>query len=149
MKAYRYNAKNRFDRKFNRCGEEKNPNMVKFYATNMKYAEKYRFIYDCDGEVEYECELETVTIEGVNLFDMEANFKNLQTFHNYNNAIIESMRRVLNNVDYDKETESISNALIHNEFQGLSDFSRQNELIAELRSLGFEGYFTKNEIAIF
>jgi len=47
-----------------------------------------------------------------------------------------------------RENELISN-LISNEFQPLSDFDRQNELVAELKALGFDGYTTNNEIAIF
>jgi Txe/YoeB family toxin of Txe-Axe toxin-antitoxin module len=47
-----------------------------------------------------------------------------------------------------REQELVSN-LISNEFQTLSDFERQNELVAELKALGFEGYNTNNEIAIF
>ena len=47
-----------------------------------------------------------------------------------------------------RENELISN-LISNEFQTLSDFDRQNELVAELKTLGFDGYTTNNEIAIF
>jgi len=46
------------------------------------------------------------------------------------------------------EDELIAN-LFRNEFQELSDFERQNELVAELKALGFDGYTTKNEIAIF
>ena len=48
----------------------------------------------------------------------------------------------------DREQELISN-LFCNEFQPLSDFERQNELVAELKALGFNGYATSNEIAIF
>lgn len=47
-----------------------------------------------------------------------------------------------------REEELISN-LFCNEFQPLSDFERQNELVAELKALGFNGYTTNNEIAIF
>lgn len=47
-----------------------------------------------------------------------------------------------------REQELISN-LFCNEFQPLSDFNRQNELVAELKALGFDGYTTNNEIAIF
>jgi DNA-directed RNA polymerase specialized sigma subunit len=47
-----------------------------------------------------------------------------------------------------REQELISN-LFANEFQPLSDFEIQNELVAELKALGFDGYTTKNEIAIF
>ena len=48
----------------------------------------------------------------------------------------------------DREQELILN-LFCNEFQPLSDFERQNELVAELKALGFDGYTTNNEIAIF
>lgn len=47
-----------------------------------------------------------------------------------------------------REEELISN-LFCNEFQPLSDFERQNELVAELKALAFNGYTTNNEIAIF
>ena len=75
MKAYRYNAKKREDRKFNNCGEEKNPNNVQFYATNLTYADRYKNVTSECGEVLYECELEIADIENVNLFDMNANFQ--------------------------------------------------------------------------
>ena len=51
MKAFRYNSENRSDRKYNNCGKEKNPNAVKFYASNMDYANNYKFIYNEDGDV--------------------------------------------------------------------------------------------------
>lgn len=68
-----------------------------------------------------------------------------------NNAKKASERKMwANQIDQlkNREQELISN-LFANEFQPLSDFARQNELVAELKSLGFDGYTTKNEIAIF
>jgi|GEM_PF-1782175 len=167
MKAFRYNSENRADRKYNNCGMEKNPNAVKFYASNMAYADNYKFIYNEDGEVVAECALEVVEIENVNLFDMASDFKTLSTYNNYiaseigtqmrdytrfmNNAKKASERKMwAKNIDdlKNREQELISN-LFYNEFQPLSDFTRQNELVAELKALGFDGYTTNNEIAIF
>lgn len=167
MKAFRYNSENRADRKYNTCGMEKNPNAIKFYASNMDYANNYKFIYNEDGEAISECSLEVVEIEGVNLFDMADNFKSLSTYNNYIAYEIESQfrdyTRFMNNAKKaserkmwakqiddlkNREQELISN-LFCNEFQPLSDFNRQNELVAELKALGFDGYTTNNEIAIF
>lgn len=167
MKGYRYNSENRSDRKYNNCGMEKNPNAIKFYASNMDYANNYKFIYDEDGEVIAECSLEVIDIENVNLFDMVNDFKSLATYNNYiaseigaqmrdytrfmNNAKKASERKMwANQIEQlkNREQELISN-LFRNEFQTLSDFERQNELVAELKALGFNGYTTKNEIAIF
>lgn len=167
MKAFRYNSEKREDRKFNNCGLEKNPNAVKFYASNMDYADNYKNISNADGEVVYECSLEVVEIENVNLFDMAQNFKSLSTFNNYIAIQIGAQMRDYTRFMSDakkasdrkmwakqidelknREVELISN-LVSNEFQPLSDFERQNELLAELKSLGFDGYYTKNEIAIF
>ena len=167
MKAFRYNSEKRSDRKYNNCGKEKNPNGVKFYATNMDYAKNYKYIYNEDGDVIAECKLEVVEIEGVNLFDMANNFKTLATYNNYiaseigvqmrdytyymNKAKKASERKKwANRIEQLKnsEEELIVN-LFRSEFQELSDFERQNELVAELKALGFDGYITKNEIAIF
>ena len=167
MKAFRYNSENRSDRKYNNCGMDKNPNAVKFYASNMDYANNYKFIYNEDGEVVAECSLEVVYIENANLFDMANSFKTLTTYNNYiaseigtqmrdytrfmNNAKKATERKMwANQIDQlkNRENELISN-LISNEFQTLSDFDRQNELVAELKTLGFDGYTTNNEIAIF
>lgn len=47
-KVYRYDPKDRKHRHFNNLGREKNPNGLRFYASNMKYADKYRYIHmDC------------------------------------------------------------------------------------------------------
>ena len=167
MKAFRYNSVNRTDRKYNNCGMEKNPNAVKFYASNMDYANNYKFVYNEDGEVIAESALEVVEIENVNLFDMANNFKSLTTYNNYiaseigtqmrdytrfmNNAKKASERKMwAKQIDElkNREQELISN-LFCNEFQPLSDFEIQNELVAELKALGFYGYTTNNEIAIF
>lgn len=167
MKAYRYNSEKREDRRFNGCGREKNPNAVKFYASNMAYADNYKFIHTEDGDVAYECTLEVVEIENANLFDMASNFSTLDTYKKYidsqiglqmrdytrfmNEAKKASERKMWEKQIADlsnRENELVSN-LISNEFQPLSDFELQNDLVAELKSLGFEGYTTKNEIAIF
>jgi hypothetical protein len=167
MKVFRYNTRNRKDRKFNTCGKEKNPNNVKFYASNMAYAERYKIITTECGEYLYECELETTVIVDKNLFNMNANFESLTTYKMYVDSIVSVMRRdfskMLKNAKTKSEVKlfqgfinnlvneeaSIKNSLINGEFQSLSDFENQNELIAELAALGFEGYITKNEIAIF
>lgn len=167
MKAFRYNSEKRSDRKYNNCGKEKNPNAIKYYATNMEYANNYKYIYSEDGEVVYECALEVVEIENVNLFDMTNNFKNLKTYNNYIASEItlqmNDYTRYMNNAKkaserkmWAKQIEELKNReqelisyLFHSEFQPLSDFEIQNELIVELRQLGFDGYATKNEIAIF
>lgn len=165
--AYRYNAKNRTDRNFNNCGKEKNPNAVKFYATNMAYADKYKYVYYRDGYVAYECALEVVEIANTPLFDMANGFKSLSAYQSYiSNEISAQMKDYtyfLNkatkvadkkrwqnaiNALSNREQELINN-LIDNEFQMLSDFELQNVLIAEIKSLGYAGYFTANEIALF
>ena len=98
---------------------------------------------------------------------MSNNFKSLSTYNNYiaseigaqkrdytrfmNNAKKASERKMwAKQIDElkNREQELISN-LFCNEFQPLSDFERQNELVAELKALGFDGYTTHNEIAIF
>jgi hypothetical protein len=166
MKVFRYNTRNRKDRNFNNCGMEKNPNEIKFYATNLDYAKKYETIYTECGDVNYLCELEVTEVYS-NLFNMNANFESLNTYKIYVDSIVSVMRK-----DYKKmlenaktksdvklfqgfidnlvnEEASIKKSLIYGEFQSLSDFENQNNLVAELKSLGFEGYITKNEIAIF
>lgn len=167
MTGCRYNSENRADRKYNNCGMEKNPNAIKFYALNMAYADKYKFIYSDAGEVVAECALEVVEIDNVNLFDMASDFKTLSTYNNYiaseiglqmrdytrymNNAKKASERKMwANQIEAlkNREQELIS-FLASTEFQALSDFERQNELVAELKSLGFHGYKTNNEIALF
>lgn len=167
MKAYRYNCEKRSDRAYNNCGEEKNPNAVKFYATNLDYANRYKFIYSKEGDVIAECTLEVVDVDGVNLFDMESNFRSLSTYNNYIaseiGAQMRDYTRFMNNATKARERKQWASAieglknregelvknLFCNEFQTLSDFLRQNELVAELKALGFDGYFTKNELAIF
>lgn len=167
MKAFRYNTENRTDRKYNTTGEEKNPNAVKFYASNMTYADGYKYIYSEDGEVIYECSLEVVEVDTTNLFDMASNFKTLSTYNKYiaseigsqmidytrfmNDAKKASERKMwVNQIEQLKvrELELIEN-LTSLEFQPLSDYNIQNDLIAELKSKGFIGYTTVNEIAIF
>ena len=169
MKAtvYRYNSKKRSDREFNNTGIEKNPNAINFYATNLSYAEKYKFVYLEDGDVDYVCSLEEKEISTENIFDMSSNFESLATFQNYiNNEIGLQLRdytRFLNEsktksdkklwMEQIAQLENRKAELVDNlfrcEFQTLSDFDRQNELVNELKSKGFNGYKTKNEIAIF
>lgn len=167
MKAYRYNTNKRQDRRFNTCGAEKNPLAIKFYASNMTYADSYKFVFTCGGEVDYECELEVVEINNVNLFNMDANFNTLTTYRNYVNELIgkqlahytEMVNKAKTNKDrkfwlgfisdLTKNENSIAASLRGQEFQDLSDFDMQLHLVAELKLLGFSGYATKNEIAIF
>ena len=166
MKAFRYNTKKRDDRRFNNCGREKNPLAVKFYASNMKYADNYKSVYNRFGEFEYDCELEVAEIENINLFDMSAYYDRLTTFKNYFSACfseqIAHMHWAIDNQKLKRDRKALEafyvkfpvdktilSSLIQNEFQQLSDFDMQLILVDELRSMGFDGYFTKNEIAIF
>lgn len=166
MKGYRYNAKQRTDRKFNTTGREKNPNNVRFFARTLEAAEPYRIIYDEDGFELYECELQVEEVEG-NFFDMEANFRSLETYKQYINAEVGMQLRdyteFRNNAKTAKEKKhwdkmiaelgnrenELISALQHTNFQALSDFEYQNTLIAELTAAGFDGYITRDEIAIF
>jgi len=165
--AYRYNTIKREDRKFNTCGAEKNPLALKFYASNLTYADNYKFVYNYDGEVNYECQLETVEVEISNLFDMDVNFASLDTYKNYvaeligrqvahytemaNKAKKVSERKFWLNfiADTTKNENQVISSLKSQEFQNLSDFSNQLLLVSELKALGFSGYTTKNEIVIF
>ena len=135
----------------------------------MDYAKKYKYIYNEDGDIIAECKLEVVEIENVNLFDMANNFKTLATYNNYIADEIETQMRDytyymnkakkaserkkwanrIEQLKNKEEEEELITNLFRNEFQELSDFERQNELVAELKALGFDGYITKNEIAIF
>lgn len=166
MKGYRYNAKQRTDRKFNTTGREKNPNNVRFFARTLEAAEPYRIIYDEDGFELYECELQVEEVEG-NFFDMEANFRSLETYKQYINAEVGMQLRdyteFRNNAKTAKEKKHWAKAIAeldnrenelvfslqHTNFQALSDFEYQNTLIAELTAAGFDGYITRDEIAIF
>lgn len=167
LTAYRYNAKTRTDRGFNNCGKEKNPNAVKFFATNMAYANKYKYVCNEDGSVAYECALEVVEIANTPLFDMANGFKSLSAYQSYIgseiNAQMKDYTYYLNKATkvadkkrwqlqidnlVNREQELINN-LIDNEFQMLSDFELQNVLVAEIKSLGYAGYYTANEIALF
>jgi hypothetical protein len=141
--------------------------MVNFYASNMAYAENYKFISNEDGEVISECALEVKEVENVTLFDMEANFKTLTSFDAYIAGLIgiqmRDYTRFFNNAKkasdrkmWAKQIDELKNreveliaGLFSNEFQSLSDFDNQFLLVVELKSKGFDGYFTKNEIALF
>lgn len=167
MKAYRYNTKKREDRRFNTCGAEKNPLNIKFYASNLTYADNYKCVYTRDGELDYTCELQITEITENNLFDMDANFGLLVTYKNYVTKLIgkqiahyaEMMNKAKTNKDrkfwfgfisdLEKNETNIIASLRGQEFQDLSDFTTQIDLVSELKSLGFSGYQTKNEIAIF
>jgi N-methylhydantoinase B/oxoprolinase/acetone carboxylase alpha subunit len=167
MQVYRYNTANRADRKFNTTGIEKNPNAVKFYAKSIEEAQNYRYIYNEDGDIIAECTLEVATVDG-NFFDMAANFSSLNTYKKYVASIIEPQmidyRNFLANATTAKARKmwekniaeleqsgiaDINRTLAAMEYQQLSDYDLQNDLIAELRALGFDGYTTKNEVAIF
>jgi hypothetical protein len=167
MKAYRYNSIERSDRRFNTTGNEKNPNKVKFFAKSLEYANNYKTIFNEQGYELYDCELEVVEVNA-KLFNMESNFKSLNVYRNY---ISELVNKELNDYrKFEAEAKSVkerkmwanqiahtvscreaelTNSLKTDEFQELSDFERQNDLVAELKGLGFDGYETKNEIAIF
>lgn len=167
MKAYRYNALNRHDRQFNTTGREKNPNQMRFYAKSLEYADKYRVIYNDQGEELYQCELEIVELSNaLNLFDMEKHYITLDTYRLYIDAQIGKQRKdyteylnkaktksdrtlwadQLSQLD-NREAELLSTLqMMH--FQQLSDFEWQNILIAELKSLRFDGYHTHKEIAL-
>jgi hypothetical protein len=164
MTVYRYNCKNRQDRHFNTTGREKNPNMVKFYATSLEHADGYKYIYNRAGEVIYECELETADLSGVKLFDMEANAPQLITYKNYITEKADEQRpMILKLISEEKRKnqrayfeQSLANlekdlhqTLVMHQFQFLSNYERQTELINELRALGFGGYFTTKEVAVF
>lgn len=168
MKAYRYNAKKREDRRFNTTGREKNPNAIRFYASNMSYADDYKYIYTEDGEEAYECELEIVDIdENVKFFNMSENFKALSTYRKYVDGKInkqledytkfrDEAKKVKDRKMWEsaiKNLENRENELIsmlrNEEFQMLSDYEIQNDLVSELKALGFDGYKTSNEIALF
>ena len=167
MQAYRYNTKYREDRKFNLTGREKNPNRVKFYSSNLLYAERYKYVYYPDGDINYECELEIKEIDSVRLFDMQKDFASLKAYKAFVRDQIEIQHKdftlflekskTTKDINFwqneieklqSKETEIIK-YLIDNEFQSLSDFEYQNILVKELKQMGLDGYFTKNEVAIF
>nr|DAE63562.1 MAG TPA: hypothetical protein [Caudoviricetes sp.] len=167
MKAFRYNAPKREDRKFNTTGMEKNPNKLNYYASNLQYAEVYKYICNEEGDVLYECELETVEIGAVNLFDMAKLYHTTGVYKTYINDKIgrqlKDYSRFLLEAKTKKDKklwtaqienlfsreEEIVRSLIANEFQALSDFEYQNILVAELKSKRFDGYFTANEIVLF
>ncbi len=48
-----------------------------------------------------------------------------------------------------EEEKNITFRLKNSEFQDLSDFDIQNDLISELTDLGYNGYHTNKEVAIF
>lgn len=164
MKAYRYEARNRADRKFNTCGREKNPNAVKFFASNLEYAQNYRFATCAETGERYECQLIEAEI-AVNLFDMQSGFRTLKAFAAFKaeqerisveNAKMlikwekkASERKKLQNIIENGVDLKVDAIVACNEFQDLSDFEFQNILVAELKEMGFDGYYTKNEIAIF
>lgn len=158
MKAFRYNVENRSQRDFNNTGREKNPNAIKFYATNMVYAEKYNI----EGST-----LEVVEVSTDGLFNMSEDFKTLNTYKKYISEKIGTQlrdyTRFMNEAkkvrerkmwerqiaDLKNRESEIASMLVVTEFQSLSDFDLQNYLVAELKKEGFKGYITKNEIAIF
>ena len=141
MKGYRYNAKQRTDRKFNTTGREKNPNNVRFFARTLEAAEPYRIIYDEDGFELYECELQVEEIEG-NFFDMEANFRSLNTYKNYINEKVGRQRRdyteFLNNAKTAKEKKHWSKAIADLD-------NRENELVFPCNTLIFKPYLISKD----
>ena len=168
MKLYRYNARNRSDRRFNTTGREKNPNSVKFYARSLDFAKKYETIYNEEGEELYKCELEIIDLDDdAKLFDMPKSFQETRSYKVYVSEKYNSMlsdyslyflraktKKEKNmwreNIDGLKDIEKeLAANLFANEFQELSDFKYQDILLAELKDAGFVGYFTKNEVALF
>lgn len=168
MKVYRYNAKQRSDRKFNTTGSEKNPNAVKFYARSLEAAKNYEAVYDEDGEILYKCELEVIELDDdIRLFDMVKFYSTTQAYKvfisndiekqlsDYSSFLLkaktkkdkELWKNAIDNLK-NRERELIAN-LFANEFQQLSDYEYQNILLQELKAEGFVGYFTTNEVAIF
>ena len=115
----------------------------------------------------YECELETVEIEDANLFDMAKLYHTTEVYKTYINDTIgrqlKDYSRFLLEAKTKKDKklwtaqienlssreEEIVHSLIANEFQALSDFEYQHILVVELKSKGFNGYFTANEIVLF
>ena len=165
MKVYRYNTKQRTDRKFNTSGREKNPNNIRFFARSLESAEPYRIVRDEEGFELYECELQVEEVNG-NFFDMEANFRSLETYKQYinsevgmqlrdytefrNNAKTAKDKKHWNKMiaELDNRENEIIASLQRTNFQFLSDGENQNTLIAELKSAGFDGYITRDEVAI-
>lgn len=166
MKVYRYNTKKREDRKYNTTSREKNPNSVRFFARSLEAAEEYRYVYYEDGDIMYECELQVAEVGG-NFFDMEANFASLSTYRKYidtnisiqfadytnfkNTAKTQKQKKhweaqIANLAN--RESELVDRLKAFN-FQFLSDFEYQHALIAELSAAGFDGYITRDEVAIF
>jgi hypothetical protein len=168
MTLYRYNAKNRTDRKFNNCENEKNPLGVKFYATSLEYANCYKTAVDANG-CHYTCELEVTELGEENLFDIESGFAGLSTYATYVKNYIETRHKDFNwhikmskskndiklfegfvaNLYNGTEEKEIQKQLHENQFQQLSDFCTQLLLVQELREMGYTGYFTSKEVAIF
>lgn len=169
MKLYRYNTKKRTDRKFNTTGNEKNPGKVEFFSKSLEYAIKYKYTYTPEGDVNYECELEVIEIDGLKLFDLENNFKDLKTYRSFMDNELGTMLKDFNKMLLDakkqKEKKRIKGLiekiesgeeekekviwLKNHGFQFLSDFEWQLQLISELKKMGFDGYETKEEVAIF
>jgi len=167
MKAYRYNTEKREDRGYNRTGVEKNPNNVKFYAKTLEYADKYKYIYSDAGELVDECTMEVAEVDDTNLFDMVNNFRELNSYKNYIFSTIELQKKdytfFMNKAKKARERkmwasaidnlknreEELVKGLLNQEFQQLSDFEAQNELVSELKGLGYNGYKTTKEIALF
>ena len=168
MKGFRYNTKERTDRKFNTCGREKNPMKIRFFATSLENAEPYRYVYWPDGDIAYECELQIEEIDA-KLFDMEADFRSLESYRSYITEKLAEMRKdyvaneasatsekmkkmwseAIARIDDGTEEAALAERLQREAFQFLSDFDRQFSLVAELKAKGFEGYKTEKEIALF
>lgn len=166
MKAYRYNAKKREDRLFNTTGREKNPLKLAFYANSLENAERYKNIYDESGDVAYECELQVDEVSS-NLFDMENNFEQLNSFRYFIQKDIDTMamdfekflseaktakqkkmwKKNIENLKF-RKSELIQQLKMQN-FQQLTDFEMQCKTVAEIKMLGFDGYKTSKEVVIF
>ena len=170
MTLYRYNAKKREHRKFNTTDREKNPLNVQFYSKTLEYANEYKFARDEEGNC-YECELVTTELgQDVKLFNMNENFKSLNTFVEYCKWCVSVMvegfefqlriattakkrkhytKMIEEFSDLEKEMERNARSLPFEQFQFLSDGEWQLMLAPELKSMGFDGYETEKEVAIF
>src|SRR5690554_1167526 len=98
---------------------------------------------------------------------MEANFRSLDTYKNYINAEVGMQRRDYTEfrnsaktakdkkrwdkmiAELDNREDELIAALRRTNFQFLSDHENQISLITELKSAGFDGYITRDEVAIF
>ncbi|MFV0468661.1 MAG: hypothetical protein ACK5MK_07015 [Dysgonomonas sp.] len=134
----------------------------------MEYAENYKYLYNKKGDIIEECTLEVDEIDESQLFDMQANYIMLDAFKNYisetvaseyqsylnhaENADTRSKRKMfLNfaNKTLKMRAKELEFYISKRQFQDISDFENQHRLVAEIKALGFSGYQTEKEVAIF